>query len=163
MPEISREAMIATGEASTAHSRNATVYSSDEMANSVRSPIRGTSRLATIIAPTSAAAATADDSATSGAPAAQRDDPQRQEREPGEHADVGEADRQQHARQGRLDREHLADGAATPAAASASRGRGPGRPPALTAIAIATATNSRARRPVADLRRRAGRRSRRRR
>ena len=36
--------------------------------NSVRSPIRGTRRLATIIAPTSAAAATADESATSGGP-----------------------------------------------------------------------------------------------
>ena len=68
MPEISREAMIAAGDASTAHSRNATVYSSDDTENSARSPILGTRRLATIIAPTSAAAATADDSATSGAP-----------------------------------------------------------------------------------------------
>lgn len=67
-PEMSRLAMIATGDTSTLHSPSETTYSTTEPANTTRSPTRGASRLAATIENTSAAAATDDDSATSGAP-----------------------------------------------------------------------------------------------
>jgi hypothetical protein len=63
---------------------------------------------------TSASAATPELRATSAGPSAELDDPQPQEREPTEHADVDQGDREQDQREPRLDRERDPDRAAPP-------------------------------------------------
>ncbi len=97
---------------STAHSRNATTYSATDATNNPLIPIRGTIAAGGDHRADLGRGRDRGGQRNLGGATTELDDPQGKEREPGEHPDVGQADREQDPWHGRVDRERLANRAA---------------------------------------------------